>query len=337
MIIGRDFTVNNFIGITWTRQGTKKITQDDKLIIEIEEPMRRRTLISTRKAAIPPRSYAVLDLECKELEGKYEIKPNLFLTQGEPNIWIDNFVLYNTSVDRKNEERQMKMDTPHRDVTEDTEGSITEDRDNKTSSEGGTEESREPRKVCVPYCIYNLSYEHHSYIPKGKVVAFAEKEESKNEVFDVEEETSVERYRNWVPKKKGFLPVPPKSDFICSPAEVSAHRKVKLQSKLVTEDTIQQFEELCKCFPEVFSKNSEDIGRTNLITMDIHTGDQPPICQKPYTLALKHYEWLQKEVDQLEWTGIITRSVSSWASPIVIVPKKSAPDEPPRRCMCINF
>ena len=71
--------------------------------------------------------------------------------------------------------------------------------------------------------------------------------------------------------------------------------------------------------------------------MDIDTGDHPPPCQKPYTLALKHYEWVQKEVDQLEWTGIITRSVSPWASPIVIVPKKSAPDEPPRRCMCINF
>ena len=158
---------------------------------------------------------------------------------------------------------------------------LSKDSEDKISSEGGMEESREPKKVCVPYCIYNLSYEHHSYIPKGKVVAFAEKEESKNEVFDVEEVTSVEWYRNWVPKKKGFLPVPPKSDFICSSAEVSVHRKVKLQSKPVMEDTIQQFEELCGHFPEVLSKNSEDIGRTNLITMDIDTGDHPPICQKP--------------------------------------------------------
>ena len=145
MIIRQDFTVNNFIGIAWTRQGTKKITHDDKLVIEIEEPMRRRTLISTRKVAIPPRSYAVFDLECDELEDKYKIKPNPFLTQGEPNIWIDNFVLYNTSEDRKNEERQMKMDMPHQDVTEDTKGGITKDRDNKTSLEGGMGESREPR------------------------------------------------------------------------------------------------------------------------------------------------------------------------------------------------
>ena len=313
----------------------KRIIQDDKLVIEIEEPMRQRTLISTRKVAIPPRSYAVFDLECEELEVKYEIKPNPLLTQGEPNIWITNFVLYNTSVDKKNEEEQMKMDTPHREVTK---GGINKDSEDKISSEEDMEESREPKKVRVPYCIYNFSYEHHSYIPKGKVVAFAEKEEGKNEVFDVEEVTSVEGYRNRVPKKKGFLPVPPKSYLICSSAEVSAQRKVKLQSKPVTEDTIQQFEELCECFPEVFSKNSEDIGRTNLITMDIDTCDHPPtICQKPYTLALKYYEWVQKEVDQLEWMGIITRSVSPWASPIVTVLKKSAPDKPPMSCMCINF
>ena len=289
--------------------------------------------------AIFRRNYAVFDLECEELEGKYEIKPNPFLTQGEPNIWIDNFVLYNMPEDKKNEEEQRKTDTPHQEVTEDTKGGITEDSEDRISLEGGMEERREPQKVHVPYCIYNLSHEHHSYIPKGKVIAFAEKEEGKNEVIEVEEVISVEGYRNWVPKKKGFLPVLLKSDFICSPAEVSAHRKVKLQSKPVMKDTIQQFEELCKCFPEVFSKNSEDIDRTNLITMDIDTGDHPhpPICQKPYTLALKHYEWVQKEVDQLEWMGIITRSVSPWASPIVIVLKKTAPDEPPRRHMCINF
>ena len=124
---------------------------------------------------------------------------------------------------------------------------------------------------------------------------------------------------------------------MCSPAEVSKHRRVKLKSKPIEEDTAQKFDELSDCLPEIFSKNSEDIGKTNLITMDIDTGDHPPICQKPYTLILKHYEWVQKEVEQLEMTGIITRSVSPCASPIVIVPKKLAPDEPPRRRMCIDF
>ena len=161
--------------------------------------------------------------------------------------------------------------------------------------------------------------------------------EEEIEIFKIEVIKGQEEYRNWVLKNRGSLPVPLKSDFLCSLAEVSKHRKVKLKSKPIEEDTAQKFDELCDCFPEIFSKHSKDIGKTNLITMDINTGGHPPICQKPYTLALKHYEWVQKGVEQLERTGIITRSVLPWASPIVIVLKKLAPDEPPRRRMCINF
>ena len=65
IIIGRGFTVNNFIGIAWTRQGKKKVTKNDKIVIEIE-PMRKKTLTTTRKVTIPPRSYAVFDVEGEE-------------------------------------------------------------------------------------------------------------------------------------------------------------------------------------------------------------------------------------------------------------------------------
>ena len=39
----------------------------------------------------------------------------------------------------------------------------------------------------------------------------------------------------------------------------------------------------------------------------------------------------------MERTGIITKNISSWASPMVIVPNKSAPGEPPQRRMYIDF
>ena len=74
-----------------------------------------------------------------------------------------------------------------------------------------------------------------------------------------------------------------------------------------------------------------------LVEMEIETGNHPPIASKPYTLPLKHYEWIQKEIETLERAGIIERSISPWASPVVIVPKKSAPGEPPRRRMCIDY
>ena len=46
----------------------------------------------------------------------------------------------------------------------------------------------------------------------------------------------------------------------------------------VSAETKQQFEELKAKYPEVFSLNNEDIGQTQLVTMDIDTGDSPPVC-----------------------------------------------------------
>ena len=86
-------------------------------------------------------------------------------------------------------------------------------------------------------------------------MAFAENEEGEeNEVFEVEEISGQEEYRNWVPKKRGFLPIPPKSDFLCSPVKVSAHRKVKLKSKPIS----QRFEE----FVNIFQRSSQRIAKT---------------------------------------------------------------------------
>ena len=125
--------------------------------------------------------------------------------------------------------------------------------------------------------------------------------------------------------------------FITSPADVETQRKVKLQDAYITEIDKEKFRCLCNEFEDIFSKSSEDIGHTPLVTMDIDTGDSPPVCQKPYSLPLKHVEWVQKELEILERAGVIQRSMSPWASPIVIVPKKTEPGEPPRRRMCVDY
>ena len=36
-------------------------------------------------------------------------------------------------------------------------------------------------------------------------------------------------------------------------------------------------------------------------------------------------------------SGVIVRSVSPWASPIVIVPKRTALGEPPKRRLCVDY
>ena len=119
--------------------------------------------------------------------------------------------------------------------------------------------------------------------------------------------------------------IPYDTAFLCSPADVPGPRKVQLQDKDMTTDIRQKLEELCNEYGAAFSKNSEDIGRTKLVKMDIDTRDSPLVSSRPYTLPLKHYEWVQREIESLECAGVITKSMSKWASPIVVVPKKSAP------------
>ena len=106
---------------------------------------------------------------------------------------------------------------------------------------------------------------------------------------------------NWVPQRHETLPqILHNTAFICSPADVPRPRKVQLQDLEVTPDVKQKFEELCERYGDAFSKNNEDIGRTKLVEMDIDTGDSPPARSRPYTLPLKHYEWVQREIESLE-------------------------------------
>ena len=125
--------------------------------------------------------------------------------------------------------------------------------------------------------------------------------------------------------------------FITSPAEVDPRPPVKLKDAEVSPEHQQAFEKLCEEFADVFSQDSGDLGKTPLMKMEIPMEDNPPMSQRPYGLALKHVQWVQEEIETLEKAGVITKSISPWASPIVIVPKKTSPGEPPRRRMCVDY
>ena len=74
-------------------------------------------------------------------------------------------------------------------------------------------------------------------------------------------------------------------------------------------------------YANIMSQTAMDIGRTSLIELDIST-EGPPTASKPYTVWLKYHEFIDHEIKQLEEVGIISRNLSDWASPILVVPKK---------------
>ena len=77
---------------------------------------------------------------------------------------------------------------------------------------------------------------------------------------------------NWQPPRKCKIV---NSDLVYSPEQVTEHHHVELEDHNASGKTKQEFEELKTRYPEVFSLNNEDIGHTQLVTMDIDTGYSP--------------------------------------------------------------
>ena len=306
IILGRDFSIQNCIGISWTKTNTRRLTQNNEVIAETAEYQTpsRASVSLKRNIKVPPRSCAVVDVDINTTEKiKVEVTPDQLWLSANPNICT-----YPMIADLK---------------------------------------EREPNTV-TPFVIVNFSHHEHLHLPRDHVVAFAEKDCKEGEVLEIctMEQLEKELPRNWIPERKRqekfseFFENPfmqKDDDFLKSPAEAPVHRKVLLEDKDISPKTQKAFDKLCEKYDDIISKNSGDIGKTMLVEMEIDTGNHPPIASKPYTLPLKHYDWVQKEIETLERAGIIERSISPWASPVVIVPKKSAPGEPPRRRMCVDY
>ena len=300
VILGTDFTSMNFVSIIWTREGTRKmIRSNGSTVMELPDTTSGVPLVLARSVKIRPGSNLEVPLECtRQLTDQMDIRIDTGFHHKNPNIYIPPCCINNSN--NKHNPRYM------------------------------------------PLTIFNLSTVDHLYIGKDTVIAFVEQPVLETYNIELASKDKIEKHlakpRNWVPQKHETLPeIPHDTAFLCSPADVPGPHKVQLQDKDITTDIRQKFKELCEEYGEAFSKNNEDISRTKLVKIYIDTGDSPLVSLRPYTLPLKHYEWVQREIESLEWAGVITKSMSIWASPIVIVPKKSAPREPLKRRLCVDF
>ena len=78
---------------------------------------------------------------------------------------------------------------------------------------------------------------------------------------------------------------------------------------------------LLKEYESQFAKDKTSIGTTPLTSMSIDTGTSNPISQKPYPIAMKHYQWVKDEIVKLLTAKVICSSRSSWSALIIVVPK----------------
>ena len=69
-----------------------------------------------------------------------------------------------------------------------------------------------------------------------------------------------------------------------------------------------------------FAQDETSIGMTMLTSMSIDTGTTDPVSQKPYPIAMKHYDWVKTKIENLLAAKIICSSHSIWSAPIIVVP-----------------
>ena len=301
-ILGLDFLRQNRIGTTWTPTGTFALQRGEEVLVESIEVCFENTnpiITAYKHYTMPARSIMIVTAKANM---QLQDQGRVFEVNATPSFMDKHPSIITLPVLHKTDQ-----------------------------------ETREN----VPYLLINLSMEDEE-IEKGEELA--EMTVCPYQLNEMETEQTDEEEINNIEEDKIFEQCDMFDDktevdkkFITSPAQIESQRKVKLQNAPITDEDRSNFKELCNKYTDIFSRSSEDIGHTPLLKMDIDTGDSPPVCQRPYSLPLKHVEWVTKELEILEKAGVISRSVSPWASPIVIVPKKSEPGEPPRRRMCVDY
>ena len=119
---------------------------------------------------------------------------------------------------------------------------------------------------------------------------------------------------------------------ICPQQDFVEHKKPQLHDAPIDIKTKLDLKKLFEKNKDAFAEDERQICTTPLIKMSIDTGDACPISKKPYTLALKHYDWVKEEIDKLLEAGVIRESHSSWSAPIVVVPKGDGGER-----LCVDY
>ena len=151
----------------------------------------------------------------------------------------------------------------------------------------------------------NLEHDRDIYLGKDTVVAYAQEEDKTCEYLEVNKIIESTEFKKWTSTKGKSIA---ESDLVFSPTQVTEHHCVELKDQDISLETRERFEKLKGKYLKVFLISSQDIGRTNLVTMHVDTGENPPIIQKLYTLPLKHYSWVQQEIKTLEHARVIKRA-----------------------------
>ena len=111
-------------------------------------------------------------------------------------------------------------------------------------------------------------------------------------------------------------------NFITSNNQVQMKRPVQHQEEqTLSPETKKKLDTIIDEYSDIFSKEQYDIGLSTHPPVEIPT-EGPPCISAPYTIPLKFRLWADNTINKLLEAGMIQHTMSTWASPVIIVPKK---------------
>jgi hypothetical protein len=93
-------------------------------------------------------------------------------------------------------------------------------------------------------------------------------------------------------------------------------------SNNLTSQQSEALKQLLIKYKHIFSKSSDDMGKTNKAKFSIDTNGVRPIKQRPRRLPFGKRQVEKEEIEKMLAKNIIEPSSSAWASPVVMVTKK---------------
>ena len=100
----------------------------------------------------------------------------------------------------------------------------------------------------------------------------------------------------------------------------------------LTRDQCVELEEFLVENHDAFSLDPEERGETDLVQLEIHTGDAPPKKQPVRRMPFVVRQEIARQLKHMQETGVITSSSSPCASPVVLVKKKDGTHQ-----FCIDY
>ena len=88
---------------------------------------------------------------------------------------------------------------------------------------------------------------------------------------------------------------------------------------------------------DAFAKSADDIGCVPDLKLHLDTGDADPVVRRYSSIPKPMHKEVQDQIKLMLAKGWIEHSESSWASPIVMVKKKTAFGEPPKFRLCVDY